>query len=82
MGGQVIDTPTMRIYNEGREEGLAEGKAEGLAEGKHRGIFIGAAAERKKLILTMLNKGKSPESISYFTGIPFNEILDVQKEKE
>ena len=40
MGGKVLDLPEIRIFHEGKAEGLKEGKAEGLKEGE---------AERKKL---------------------------------
>lgn len=42
MGGKVLDLPEIRIFHEGKAEGLKEGKAEGLKEGE---------AERKKLSL-------------------------------
>ena len=32
MGGEVLDLPEIRAYNEGKAEGMAKGKAEGQAE--------------------------------------------------
>ena len=48
MGGKVLDLPEIRIFHEGKAEGLKEGKAEGLKEGKAEGLKEGEA-ERKKL---------------------------------
>ncbi|MBQ9333682.1 MAG: hypothetical protein IJS12_05050 [Lachnospiraceae bacterium] len=37
MGGEVLDLPEIRAYNEGKAEGMAKGKAEGMAKGKAEG---------------------------------------------
>ncbi len=40
MGGKVLDLPEIKVFHEGKAEGLKEGEANGLRKGE---------AERKKL---------------------------------
>ena len=41
---------------------------------------IGGQEERKKIIVQMLNKGRSAEQIADFCGIPITEIQAIQDE--
>ena len=36
MGGKVLDLPEIRIFHEGKAEGLAEGEKKGLAKGERQ----------------------------------------------
>ena len=66
-----------------REEGIAEGKAQGLAEGRAQGLAEGraeglveAAIEAAKNALAL---NLSPEITSKISGLPMEQILEIQK---
>ncbi|SFD09693.1 hypothetical protein [Butyrivibrio sp. YAB3001] len=47
MGGKVLELPEIKIYAEGKKEGIAEGIAEGKKEGIAEGKKEGKAEERE-----------------------------------
>ena len=49
------------------QTGHARGKAEGRVE------------ERTELIQNALQRGKSPEAVSEFLGVPLEEVLEIAK---
>lgn len=63
------------MYNieKGREEGLEEGRKEGL----EKGLKEGQDQERRRIVLSMLQKGFLYETISQITGIPAEEIAAI-----
>ncbi len=43
MGGQVLDLPEFKLYDQGKADGLREGRADGLREGRADGLREGRA---------------------------------------
>ena len=67
MGGQVLELEVIKMFDRGHAKGHAEGHAEGDAEGH--------ADERRSIISSMLNKGKTPHEISDLTDLPLADVL-------
>ena len=79
------------MYNieKGREEGLEEGRKKGLEEGRQKGLEEGRKEgrekglkegqdqERRRIVLSMLQKGFPYETISQITNIPAEEIAAI-----
>ena len=68
---QEVERRAMRLdgIQEGRQEGLQKGRQEGLQEG------------RQALVIGMINKGKTVDEISDFTGISITELQQLIKHK-
>ncbi len=61
---------------EARERGLAEGHAEGLAKGLAEGQQQKAIEDAKN----MLKKNYPTSDISEITGLPLDQVLEMQKQ--
>ena len=59
---------TMQMF---REEGREEGRVEGRAEGREEGI--------RGMIISMLDRGKTPESIAEFCNIPIETVNQIKE---
>ncbi len=59
MGGQVLDLEVIKMFDRGHAKGHAEGHAD----------------ERRSIISSMLNKGKTPQEISDLTDLPLADVL-------
>jgi hypothetical protein len=64
-----------------REEGLAEGRASGIAEGRAIGLLDDENAANTKVILHLLEKGKTPEEIHELLDYSMEEIERVTSGK-
>lgn len=69
------DVKRMQSYyfEQGEEKGFAKGEAKGKAEGKAEG----AAEAKRKMVLSMLEKGLDIKFISEVTGLSENEIQNI-----
>ncbi len=63
MGGQVLDLEVIKMFDRGHAKGHAEGHAEGHAD------------ERRSIVSSMLNKGKTPHEISDLTDLSLADVL-------
>ena len=63
-------TVVERFMEEGRQQGIEEGRAEGRRQ------------ERKHLIMSCYQKGKTAEMIAEFMGIPLEEVKKIIKHCE
>ena len=61
-------------WEEGKAEGILEGKAKGRAEGRAEGILEGILKTAK----SMLQDGDKPEKISRCTGLPLEQVYQLQ----
>ena len=62
---------------EGRKEGRRKGLEEGRKEGLEKGLKEGQDQERRRIVLSMLQKGFPYETISQITGLPAEEITAI-----
>ncbi len=70
----------MDAKDEGREEGLAQGREEGLAQGREEGLAQGREAECRRLVESMLQKGKSAEEIVELCDYPYELVKSIEDE--
>ena len=84
----VVGKPSEDEYIEKLEAAVKKAKANKLWRKEYMTLEmrdlenqeIGGQEERKKIIVQMLNKGRSAEQIADFCGIPITEIQAIQDE--
>ena len=84
----VVGKPSEDEYIGKLEEAVKKAKANKLWRKEYMTLEmrdlenqeIGGQEERKKIIVQMLNKGRSAEQIADFCGIPITEIQAIQDE--
>ena len=76
-GGHVLDFEAKRIRDNARAEGIEQGIEQGRKQGVKQGIEQGSLQERRFIVTNMFHRGKTPEEIAEFSGIPLDEILSI-----
>ncbi|WP_018085981.1 Rpn family recombination-promoting nuclease/putative transposase [Desulfurispora thermophila] len=81
--GKVMVTNIERILAESmadaEQRGIQQGIAQGMAQGMAQGLARGELKKARESALAALREGLDPQLVSKITGLPQEEVLELQK---
>ncbi|MFZ5592562.1 MAG: transposase, partial [Bacillota bacterium] len=61
------------------QRGIQQGIAQGMAQGMAQGLARGELKKARESALAALREGLDPQLVSKITGLPQEEVLELQK---